>query len=295
MRCYLLSLLPALASTARLTPPVHAVRQVVSSTGCTQVSVTFNENVTTIWGESILLTGSVPELGNWNTSQAVPLSASQYTSTAPTWSCSVNMPLGTSFQYKFVKIGLDGTLSWEADPNRLYTTTTDCNISPILNSTWQVPPPTTTSAVSSVASVTAVATQPAPCLNGPTTRYCWNDGFDINTDFDNHWPDTGRVVSYNFEITNTTMAPDGYSRPVFAVNGQYPGPTIYADWGDVINVTVTNKLQANGTSIHFHGIRQYLSNQQDGVPGITQCPLAPNQSKSYVFKATQFGTSWVCA
>lgn len=30
----------------------------------------------------------------------------------------------------------------------------------------------------------------------------------------------------------------------------------------------------------------------DGVPGITECPLAPGESKTYSFQATQYGTSW---
>lgn len=53
-------------------------------------------------------------------------------------------------------------------------------------------------------------------------------------------------TQYTLEITNTTMAPDGYSRMVFAINGQYPGPTIEADWGDTVEVTVKNSLQNNG-------------------------------------------------
>nr|POE65674.1 laccase-3 [Quercus suber] len=53
-----------------------------------------------------------------------------------------------------------------------------------------------------------------------------------------------------------------------------------------------NQLQDNGTTIHWHGLRQYKSNTQDGVPGITECPLAPGQSKTYNFQATQYGTSW---
>jgi len=89
-----------------------------------------------------------------------------------------------------------------------------------------------------------------------------------------------------------TMAPDGYSREVLAVNGQYPGPTIYANWGDTLSITVINNLQNNGTGIHWHGLRQYHTNTQDGVPGITECPLAPGDSKTYTFLATQFGTSW---
>jgi FtsP/CotA-like multicopper oxidase with cupredoxin domain len=30
----------------------------------------------------------------------------------------------------------------------------------------------------------------------------------------------------------------------------------------------------------------------DGTNGITECPIAPGQSKTYTFKATQYGTSW---
>lgn len=30
----------------------------------------------------------------------------------------------------------------------------------------------------------------------------------------------------------------------------------------------------------------------DGVPGITECPIPPGQSKVYTFKVEQYGTSW---
>ncbi|KAF2460474.1 laccase [Lineolata rhizophorae] len=131
------------------------------------------------------------------------------------------------------------------------------------------------------------------CRNGPLSRGCWNDGFSINTDFDVDWPDTGNVVQYTLDITNTTCSPDGGpERLCFLVNNQSPGPTIYADWGDTLQITVNNQLQHNGTSIHWHGIRQYLSNLDDGTNGITECPIAPTDSKTYTFKCTQFGTAW---
>ena len=75
-------------------------------------------------------------------------------------------------------------------------------------------------------------------------------------------------------------------------NGQYPGPAIVADWGDTIEVTVVNSTPDNGTSIHWHGLRQLHSNQMDGTNGITECPIAPGQTKVYTFKATEYGTSW---
>jgi FtsP/CotA-like multicopper oxidase with cupredoxin domain len=89
-----------------------------------------------------------------------------------------------------------------------------------------------------------------------------------------------------------TLSPDGFAREMMVFNGQYPGPTIVADWGDTIQVTVQNNLPDNGTSIHWHGLRQLHSNQMDGTNGITECPIAPGTSKVYTFKATQYGTSW---
>lgn len=76
------------------------------------------------------------------------------------------------------------------------------------------------------------------------------------------------------------------------INGRFPGPTIVANWGDTIRVTVRNELSANGTSIHWHGLRQLNSNIQDGANGITECALAPGDVKTYQFQATEYGTSW---
>jgi FtsP/CotA-like multicopper oxidase with cupredoxin domain len=57
-------------------------------------------------------------------------------------------------------------------------------------------------------------------------------------------------------------------------------------------VHVSNSLSANGTGIHFHGIRQNYTNQMDGVPSVTQCPIAPSDSFTYTWRATQYGSSW---
>jgi FtsP/CotA-like multicopper oxidase with cupredoxin domain len=75
-------------------------------------------------------------------------------------------------------------------------------------------------------------------------------------------------------------------------NGTVPGPSIIADWGDNIIIHVTNNLQHNGTAIHWHGIRQFNSTEYDGVPGVTQCPIAPGDTLTYKFQATQYGSTW---
>jgi FtsP/CotA-like multicopper oxidase with cupredoxin domain len=51
-------------------------------------------------------------------------------------------------------------------------------------------------------------------------------------------------------------------------------------------------LQANGTSIHWHGFRMLNTNIQDGTNGITECALAPGDVKTYQFQATEYGTTW---
>jgi hypothetical protein len=32
------------------------------------------------------------------------------------------------------------------------------------------------------------------CTNGPTTRGCWSDGFDVDTDMYTSWPNTGHTA-----------------------------------------------------------------------------------------------------
>jgi hypothetical protein len=49
------------------------------------------------------------------------------------------------------------------------------------------------------------------------------------------------------------------------------------DTDNSIVVHLYNGLSANGTGLHFHGIRQNFTNQMDGVPSITQCPTAPGE------------------
>jgi hypothetical protein len=227
-------------------------RQNPADPDCVQVSVSFHELRTTAWGESISVVGSIPQLGNWDPTKAIFLSASsQYSNTNPLWSTTVNMPPGTSFQYKYILFDINGNVKWEQDPNHSYTVPTSCSAPATQSDVWQ-----STSAAPQTTPTPTIA--PAPvCTNGPTKRDCWDGKFSIDTDFDSNFPTTGVTVHYDWTITNVTMAPDGVPRAVFAINGQYPGPAINANWGDYISITVKNQLPNNGTSIHWHGLRQW--------------------------------------
>ena len=129
--------------------------------------------------------------------------------------------------------------------------------------------------------------------NTATTRSEWCD-YSIDTDYTTQAPDTGVTREYWLELTDVTVAPDGVSRSAMAVNGTIPGPTLFADWGDTVIVHVNNLLteSQNGTSIHFHGIRQNYTNDQDGVVSITQCPTPPSSSLTYTWRALQYGSTW---
>ncbi|KAK7417078.1 hypothetical protein QQX98_004839 [Neonectria punicea] len=131
----------------------------------------------------------------------------------------------------------------------------------------------------------------------PENRECWlrnRDGreFNIHTNYENFAP-VGVTRSYTLNVTESEFNADGQPFDEAKLfNETYPGPWLEACWGDTVEVTIVNKMVTNGTSIHWHGIRQNQTMDMDGVNGITQCPIPPNSSFTYRFKATQYGTSW---
>ncbi|KAK5167025.1 uncharacterized protein LTR77_007754 [Saxophila tyrrhenica] len=134
-----------------------------------------------------------------------------------------------------------------------------------------------------------------PCEGQPGNdpeKWC---GYDINDNWYAVTPKTCRTVEYFWTIKNETISPDGVPRMGLVIEGGMPGPLIEANWGDEVIVHLTNGLDIeglNGTSLHFHGIRQNHTNEMDGVSSITQCPIAPGHSMTYKWTATSYGTSW---
>lgn len=91
------------------------------------------------------------------------------------------------------------------------------------------------------------------------------------------------VVEHFWEATWVWAAPDGFGRPVIGINGEWPCPNIYATKGDQIVVHLTNGLDNQTTSIHWHGINQISTNDMDGPVMATQCPLSPGRTMTYSF------------
>lgn len=103
----------------------------------TSVTVTFDETVTTTYGETIKIAGNVTALGNWAASSAVTLSASQYTSSNPLWFVTLSLTPGMVLQYKYINVDSSGAVTWEADPNHTYTVPASCSTAAIVANTWQ--------------------------------------------------------------------------------------------------------------------------------------------------------------
>ncbi|WBO66720.1 carbohydrate-binding module family 20 domain-containing protein [Streptomyces camelliae] len=93
--------------------------------------VTFNETATTTLGTNVYVVGSIPSLGSWNTSDAIPLSSAAY----PTWSKLVIVPKSTTFTYKYIKKDSSGNVTWESGSNRSYTTGSSSGYT--TNDSWQ--------------------------------------------------------------------------------------------------------------------------------------------------------------
>jgi len=66
-----------------------------------------------------------------------------------------------------------------------------------------------------------------------------------------------------------------------------PGPLLRARAGDLLRVEVDNQLPAE-TSVHWHGLA--LSNDMDGVPGLTQDPIVAGGRFAYEFTVPDPGT-----
>lgn len=83
------------------------------------VSVNFTcNNGTTVWGQSVYVVGSVPELGNWNTNNAIKLEATNY----PTWTGIINgLPASTTIDWKCIKRDV-GAVIWQSGANNSIAT-----------------------------------------------------------------------------------------------------------------------------------------------------------------------------
>ncbi|MGE3289810.1 MAG: multicopper oxidase family protein [Geminicoccaceae bacterium] len=76
---------------------------------------------------------------------------------------------------------------------------------------------------------------------------------------------------------------------VWAYDGSVPGPEIRLRQGERLRIVVENRLTED-TTVHWHGVR--VPNAMDGVPDVTQAPIAPAATFVYEFDVPDAGTYW---
>ena len=105
-------------------------------------------------------------------------------------------------------------------------------------------------------------------------------------------PSFSASLSKVLRLSATQQALVGAAHPSTAVwtyNGTVPGPELRARQGERLRVEVANGLDVP-TTVHWHGIR--LPNAMDGVPDVTQPPIARGGRFTYEFTLPDAGTFW---
>ena len=89
----------------------------------------------------------------------------------------------------------------------------------------------------------------------------------------------GFIVLRAMEAKSPILGADKEPLPVWAYEGQCPGPLLRVKQGTTLRVRLVNQL-TKPTMIHWHGVR--VPNAMDGTE-LTQQPVAPGESFDYVF------------
>ena len=97
----------------------------------------------------------------------------------------------------------------------------------------------------------------------------------------------GDTLAVDVTVVRRTLG--GRTVAMYGYNGQYPGPFIQAPQGTTVAVRVVNRIES-ATTVHWHGLR--LDNRFDGVPGLTQDPIAPGESFTYELRVPDAGMFW---
>ena len=200
------SILPTATPTTTPIPPT-------ATPTSTRVRVTFTVvGYVTSYGQNIFVIGNVPELGNWNTSQAVPLNWVN----SNTWSGPVTFTAsqGQSIQYKYIVKNPDGSVIWQPDPNR--STTVPTSGSAGVADTWAsatstpvlataTPTPTATS-IPATATPTPAGVRVTFTVIGYVTSYGQNIFIVGNVPELGNW-NTSQAVPLNWVNNNTWSGP----------------------------------------------------------------------------------------
>jgi FtsP/CotA-like multicopper oxidase with cupredoxin domain len=96
-----------------------------------------------------------------------------------------------------------------------------------------------------------------------------------------------RLVTARLTPRPVTLDLGGTAVRTWAYGDRLPGPLLRANAGDRLRVDLSNQLPAE-TTVHWHGVA--LRNDMDGVPGMTQDPIAAGSTFRYEFTVPDPGT-----
>jgi FtsP/CotA-like multicopper oxidase with cupredoxin domain len=88
---------------------------------------------------------------------------------------------------------------------------------------------------------------------------------------------------------NTTALPGSGPTGVWSFDGTSSGTPLRIKRGEELRIRLINDLP-EPTALHWHGVR--AANAMDGVPDLTQPPIAPGKSFDYRFRPPDAGTFW---
>ena len=98
-------------------------------------------------------------------------------------------------------------------------------------------------------------------------------------------------TQYVIGVGAASINPDGAQLvPAVLANGSLPGPEIRVREGDTLRILVENHLTDAPTSIHWHGL--LVPAAMDGVPEVSNAPMAAGRTYVYEYPIRQSGTYW---
>ncbi|KAF7277936.1 hypothetical protein GWI33_009052 [Rhynchophorus ferrugineus] len=86
------------------------------------------------------------------------------------------------------------------------------------------------------------------------------------------------------------LTEDSNPRSIITANRQIPGPSIQVCQNDILIVDVINKVPGKSVTLHWRGQPNHEAPFMDGVPMVTQCPIASHTVFQYKFRASHAGT-----
>ncbi|MFJ3306521.1 multicopper oxidase family protein [Streptomyces sp. NPDC086549] len=98
---------------------------------------------------------------------------------------------------------------------------------------------------------------------------------------------SGPVRTYKFTAAPVTVDLGGRRVSTWGYSDTLPGPLVRVTAGDVLSLTLANRLPAT-TTLHSHGVR--LRCDMDGVPDLTQPAIKPGTDFAYRFTVSHPGT-----